>query len=58
MPLLSKYSKTNEPHKFVLSLFQRLDLKISNKQVALQNLSISMHLEKYDGSTKTLNLKY
>ena len=47
MPLLSKYSKTNEPHKFVLSLFQKLDLRISNKQVALQNLSIFMHLEKY-----------
>ena len=33
-------SKTNEPHKFVLNLSQRLDLKSSNKHVALQNLSI------------------
>ena len=33
-------SKTNEPHKFVLNLSQRLDLKNSNKHVALQNLSI------------------
>ena len=33
-------SKTNEPHKFVLNLSQRLDLKSSNKYVALQNLSI------------------
>ena len=33
-------SKTNEPHKFVLNLPQRLDLKSSNKHVALQNLSI------------------
>ena len=33
-------SKTNEPHKFVLSLSQRLDLKNSNKHIALQNLSI------------------
>ena len=32
-------SKTNEPHKFVLNLSQRLDLKSSNKHVALQNLS-------------------
>ena len=33
-------SKTNEPHKFVLSLLQRLDLRSSDKHVALQNLSI------------------
>ena len=33
-------SKTNEPHKFVLNLLQILDLRSSNKHVALQNLSI------------------
>ena len=33
-------SKTNEPHKFVINLSQRLDLKSSNQHVALQNLSI------------------
>ena len=33
-------SKTNEPHKFVLNLSQRLDLRSSSKHVALQNLSI------------------
>ena len=33
-------SKTNEPHKFVLNLLQRLDLRNSNKHVALQNLCI------------------
>ena len=33
-------SKTNKPHKFVLNLSQRLDLRSSNKLVALQNLSI------------------
>ena len=33
-------SKTNEPHKFVLNLSQRLDLKSLDKQVPLQNLSI------------------
>ena len=32
-------SKTNEPHKFV-NRSQRLDLRNSNKHVALQNLSI------------------
>ena len=32
--------KTNEPHKFVLNMPQRLELKSSNKHVALQNLPI------------------
>ena len=33
-------SKMNKPHKFFLSLSERLDLKNSNKHIALQNLSI------------------
>ena len=33
-------SKTNESYKFVLNLSQRLDLRSSDKLVALQNLSI------------------
>ena len=33
-------SKTNEPHRFVLNLSQIVDLRTSNKHVALQNLSI------------------
>ena len=33
-------SKSNKPHKFVFTLSQRLDLRKSNKHVALQNLSI------------------
>ena len=33
-------SKTNEPHKFVLNLYQRLDLRSSDKHDALQNWSI------------------
>ena len=32
--------KMNKAHKFVLNSSQRLDLRSSNKQVALQNLSI------------------
>ena len=31
-------SKTSEPHKFVLNLSQRLDLRSSNKHVTLQKL--------------------
>ena len=33
-------SKTNESHKFVPNFSQRLDLRSSNKHIALQNLSI------------------
>ena len=33
-------SKTNEPHKFILNLSQILDLRSSDKHVALQNLCI------------------
>ena len=33
-------SKTNEPHKFRLDLTDKLNLKISNKNMALANLSI------------------
>ena len=35
-----KTSKTNKSHKFVLNLPQRLDLRSSNKYVALQSLPI------------------
>ena len=33
-------SKMNEPRKFVLDFSQRLDLRSSNKHIALQNLSV------------------
>ena len=33
-------SKTEKSHKFVLNLSQRLDLRTTNKHVALQNPSI------------------
>ena len=36
----TEYSQTNEPHKFILNLSQRLDLRSSDKHVPLQNLSI------------------
>ena len=40
MSVTTKNSKTQEPHNFFLKLPKRLNLRISNKQVALQNLSI------------------
>ena len=38
--MTTENSKTNKPHKFVLKLSQRLELRSSNKHVALQILSI------------------
>ena len=38
--MTTENSKTNKPHKFVLKLSQRLELRSSNKHVALQSLSI------------------
>ena len=36
----TKNSNTKETHKFVLYLSQRLDIRSSNKHVALQNFPI------------------
>ena len=36
----TKNSETIEPHKFILSLTQRLGLRNSNKHAALQNSAI------------------
>ena len=49
--------KTNEPHEFVFSLPQRLDLRKSNKHVALQNLSISYTWQNIGQQSKNNKLK-
>ena len=46
-------SKTNKPHKFILNLLQRLDLRSSNKHVALQNFITRGKI--YESSIKTMN---
>ena len=38
--LNTENSKTSEPHKLVLNLSQRLDLRSSSKHIVLKNLSI------------------
>ena len=50
-------SKMNEPHKFVLNLSQRLDLRSSNKYVALQNFSIYYMWKNIKKQYKNNNLK-
>ena len=48
-------SKMNKPHKFFLSLSERLDLKSSNKHIALQNLSIYYMWKKHEKYEKYKN---
>ena len=53
----TKNSITNEPHKFVLNLSLRLDLRGSDKHVALQNLSICYTRENLRKQNKNNKLK-
>ena len=50
-------TKTNESHKFVLNLSQRLDLRSSNKHIALQNFSIYYTWKIIRKQYKNLKLK-
>ena len=40
-------NNTNEPYEFVLHLSQKLDLRSSNKYVAIQPIYL-LHVEKYN----------
>ena len=40
-------SKTNESHKFIFNLSQRLDLRSLDKHVVLQKFICLLHMEKY-----------
>ena len=50
-------SKTNEPHRFNLTLADKLNLKNSNKNMALANLSIT-HGKTLILHKAIINLKY
>ena len=50
-------SKTKLPHKFVLNLSERLDLRSSDKHVVLQNLSIYYTLKNIRKQYKNNKLK-
>ena len=43
----SENSKTPKPHILILKLINKLDLKIGKEDIALSNLSIGKHMEKY-----------
>ena len=49
--------KANVPHKFVLTLSRRLDLRSSNKHVALENVSIYYTWKNMINQYKNSNLK-
>ena len=50
-------SKTNESHRLALSLSQILDIKISDKYVALQSLSKNYTGKNVRQRIKTINSK-
>ena len=47
-------SKTNEPRKIVLNFSERLDIRNSDKHVALQNLSVTRG-KIFENSIRTAN---
>ena len=51
-------SKTNEPHRFKLTLADKLNLKDPNKNMALTNLSIYYTEKNNNVYIMTINLKY
>ena len=52
-------SKTTEPYRLLINLSDEINLKRSDKYVALSNLSIYYVMDKYKkGHTKAINLKY
>ena len=54
----TKNSKTNEPHMFKYNLIDKLDLKNTNKNIALANLSIYYTWKNVKSIYKIINLKY
>ena len=51
-------SKTNEPHRFRLSLADKLNLKNPNKNIALGNLSIYYTWKNIKPAYNKINLKF
>ena len=52
-------SKISDPHRLLLNLLNKRNLKRSGECVALSNLSIyDLYMEKYKKSSKIIILKY
>ena len=54
----SENSKTTDPHRLLLHLTDKINLKRSDKYVALSNLSIYHTWKNIQKSYKKINLKY
>ena len=58
MSMNSENSKTSDPHRLLLNLSDKINLKRSGKYVALSNLSIYYTWRNKKSHTKIINLKY
>ena len=54
----TKNSKTNEPHRFRLSLADKINLKNPNKNISLGNLSIYYTWKNIKRHATIMNLKF
>ena len=54
----SRNSKTSYPHRIILNLGHKTNLKKSDKYVALSNLNIYYTWKNIKSHTKTINSKY
>ena len=54
----SENSKTSDAHRLLLNLWDKIELKKSDKYVALSILAYTIHGKTWKSCTKTINLKY
>ena len=54
----SKYSRASDPHRLLLNLTDKINLRRSDKYVALSNRSIYYTLKNIKSHTRTTYLKY
>ena len=54
----AKNSKTSDPHRLLLNLSEKINLKRSDKYPALTDLSIYFTLKNIKKSYKTINVKH
>ena len=54
----SKDTKTSNPHRILLNLTDKIDLRGKDKYIALSNLSIYYKWKNIKSLIKTINLKF
>ena len=58
MFMISINSKTSDPHRLFINLTDKIDLRRSDKYVALSNLSIYCTWKNIKSHIRTINLKF